>query len=199
MAVPVLTGDYAPPDTLRLKAFFASLACAAGTEMCHLDVITPEAGSIDEALGGNPDPGRIIVSDRDTAESVDGLNGNPRGPIDYISLGCPHYHIDELRRIAAFLDGRRIHPDTVVHVWTAGPFKYMADRCGYTRTIENAGARVLTGSCPSTRGYPPGVRTAAYDSAKQRLSAAQETDAQLFYGSLDQCLQTAISGIWEGH
>ena len=67
-----------------------------------------------------------------------------------------------------------------MHVWTAGPFKYMADRCGYTRTIEKAGAHLLTGSCPSTRGYPPGVRTAAYDSAKQRLSAAQETDARRF-------------------
>jgi hypothetical protein len=42
------------------------------------------------------------------------------------------------------------------------------------------------------------VRTARYDAAKQRMAAAQETDARLFYGSLEQCLQTAISGIWEG-
>ena len=57
---------------------------------------------------------------------------------------------------------------------------------------------VLTGSCPSTRGYPAGVRTAAYDSAKQRMSAAQETDATLFYGSRQECLQSAVSGFWEG-
>jgi hypothetical protein len=74
----------------------------------------------------------------------------------------------------------------------------MADRSGYTEIIEKAGTHLLTGSCPSTRGYPPGVRTAAYDSAKQRMSAAQETDARLYYGSLEQCLQTAISGVWEG-
>jgi len=29
-------------------------------------------------------------------------------------------------------------------------------------------------------------------------SAAQETDARLYYGSLAQCLATAVSGIWEG-
>ena len=198
MAVPVIAGRYSRPDAIRLKAFFASLACAAGTEMCHLEGLTPEAATIDQALAGNLDQTRITVSVADVVESVEQLNGNNRQPINYISLGCPHYHIDEIRRIAAFLKGRRIHPDTVVHIWTAGPFKYMADRCGYTRIIENAGAHLLTGSCPSTRGYPAGVRTAAYDSAKQRMSAAQETDARLYYGSLTQCLQTAISGIWEG-
>jgi hypothetical protein len=199
MAVPVMVGRYSRPDAIRLKAFFASLACAAGTEMCHLEGITPEATTAQQALSGNANQTRIAVSARDVADSVEQLNGSDRQRIDYLSLGCPHYHIDEVRRIAEFLDGRRIHPDTVVHVWTAGPFKYMADRCGYTRAIEKAGAHLLTGSCPSTRGYPAGVRTAAYDSAKQRMSAAQETDARLSYGSVEQCLQTAISGIWEGH
>ncbi len=166
--------------------------------MCHLEGISPEAATIQQALTGKADHSCITVSAVDAAESVEQLNGNDRQRIDYISLGCPHYHIDEVRCIAEFLDGRRIHPDTLVHVWTAGPFKYMADRCGYTRTIEKAGAHLLTGSCPSTRWYPAGVRTAAYDSAKQRMSAAQETDARLYYGSVEQCLQTEASGIWEG-
>jgi predicted aconitase len=198
MAVPLLTGDFPRPDAIRLKAFFSSLACAAGTEMCHIQGITPEAGSIAQALGGRETYPRLCVGRTEAADSVALLNGHPRDRIDYISLGCPHYHIDELRRIARFLEGRRIHPDTRVHIWTAAPFKYMADRCGYTAAIETAGAHLLTGSCPSTRGYPPGVRTAAYDSAKQRMSAAQETDARLYYGSLEQCLQTAVSGVWEG-
>ena len=198
MAVPVLTGDFPRPDAIRLKAFFSSLACAAGTEMCHIEGLTPEAATIEQALGGRAPDTPISVDRSAVAESLKQLNGHLRDRIDYISLGCPHYHIDELRRIAEFLDGRRIHADTRVHIWTAGPFKHMADRCGYTATIEQAGARLLTGSCPSTRGYPKGVRTAAYDSAKQRMSAAQETDARLYYGSLEQCLQTALSGVWEG-
>ena len=198
MAVPLLTGDFSRPDAIRLKAFFSSLACAAGTEMCHIEGLTPEAGTIEQAIGGRNENARLRVGRSDAADSLDQLNGHLRDRIDYISLGCPHYHIDELRRIAAFLDGRRIHADTVVHIWTAGPFKHMADRCGYTASIEKAGAHLLTGSCPSTRGYPPKVRTAAYDSAKQRMSAAQETDARLYYGSLEQCLQTAVSGRWEG-
>lgn len=197
-AVPVLTGSFPRPDAVRLKSFFAALACAAGTEMCHIVGMTPEARTLEQAFGRR-DPEEIIsVSPTNVSHSRGIFNGCGRRKIDYISLGCPHYHIDEIRRIAAFLDGKQTHPDTEVHLWTAGPIKYMADRCGYTAAIEKAGARLLTGSCPSTRGYPDGVRTAAYDSAKQRMSAAQETDAALFYGSLEECLKTALSGVWEG-
>ncbi len=62
---------------------------------------------------------------------------------------------------------------------TGGSIKYSADRCGYTDIIEKTGAVILTGACPSTRGYPEGVWTAAYDSAKQCMPAAQETRAKL--------------------
>lgn len=191
-AVPVLSGDFPRPGALALKSFFASLACAAGTELCHITGLTPEAPSNRE------EKGKITITEADLSSSIQALNPHPHQKIDYISLGCPHYHIEEIRRIAAFLDGKQIHTDTRVHLWTAGSVKYLADRCGYTATIEKAGARILTGSCPSTRGYPEGVAAAAYDSAKQRMSAQQETDARLFYGSLEECLDSAVSGFWEG-
>jgi hypothetical protein len=197
-SIPVLTGSFSRPNTIQLKSFLAALACAAGTEMCHIVGITPEASTLSQALNNQKPDSEIEIITTDIATSIQELSGHGRKKIDYISLGCPHYHIDEIRRIATFLDGKRIHSDTTVHLWTAGSIKYMADRCGYTDTIEKAGAKVLTGSCPSTRGYPAGVRTAAFDSAKQRMSAAQETDATLFYGSRQECLQSAISGYWEG-
>ena len=81
MAVPLLTGRHARPDAIMLKAFFASLACTAGTEMCHLEGLTPEAATIDHALAGNVDQTRITVSVADVAESVAQLNGNDRQPI----------------------------------------------------------------------------------------------------------------------
>jgi hypothetical protein len=197
-SIPVLAGAFFRPNSIQLKSFFAALACAAGTEMCHIVGITPEAPTLSHALDNREPDREVEIVAPDIAESIQELNGHGRRKIDYISLGCPHYHIEEIRRIATFLDGKRIHPDTTVHLWTAGSIKYMADRCGYTDTIQKAGATVLTGSCPSTRGYPAGVQTAAYDSAKQRMSAAQETDATLFYGSRQECLQSAISGFWEG-
>ena len=197
-SVPLLRGNFMRPNAIQLKAFFASLACAAGTELCHIESLTPEATDAVGTLKGNPPSNSLIIAPIDVADTIQSLNPNPHQKIDYISLGCPHYHIEEIRRIAVFLEGRHIHPDTIVHIWTAGSIKYLADRCGYTEVIQDAGAKILTGSCPSSRGYPAGVQTVAYDSAKQRKSAEQETDAKLFYGSRQQCLESAISGRWEG-
>jgi predicted aconitase len=197
-SIPILTGPFLRPNAIQLKAFFAALACAAGTEMCHIVGITPEAPTLETAVATRMSPNHITITTSDVDASIHALNGHHREHIDYISLGCPHYHIDEIRRIAEFLEGKRVHSETIVHIWTAGSIKYMADRCGYTDIIERAGATLLTGSCPSSRGYPPDVRTAAYDSAKQRMSAAQETKATLFYGSQQECLESAISGVWEG-
>ena len=197
-SVPVLTGGFRPPGTLQLKSFFAALACTAGTEMCHIVGVTPAAATAAQAMAGRSPANEVDITAVDIDASVQKLNRCQRQKIDYVSLGCPHYHIDEIRRVAAFLDGKRVHSDTLVHIWTAGSIKYTADRCGYTDIIEKAGARILTASCPSTRGYPQGVRSVAYDSAKQRLSAEQETKADLYYGSRRECLETAISGFWEG-
>ncbi len=197
-SVPVIVGDFARPNTIQLKAFFAALACAAGTEMAHFVGMTPEAPTRAAAFGGRPASGDLRVGPREMVATLEALNPHPGQPIDYVTLGCPHYHIDELRKIAHFLAGRRFHAHTRVDIWTTGPMKYMADRAGYTATIEAAGGRVLTGSCPSTRGYPDGVRTVAYDSVKQRHSAEQETDAVKFYGSRQVCLASALSGRWEG-
>lgn len=197
-AVPLLIGNFKKPNAVELKSFFASLACAAGTELCHINGLTPETLSPESANTDLNSLERIAITDRETAVTIELLNPHERRKIDYISLGCPHYHIEEIRRIAAYLNGKKIHPATSVHIWTAGSIKYQADRCGYTAMIENSGAKLLTGSCPSSRGYPGGVETAAYDSAKQRMSAEQETSAKLFYGSRQECLKSAISGQWEG-
>ena len=197
-AVPLLTGRFKKPNSVQLKSFFASLACAAGTELCHIVGQTPEAPLLENVRTETSSLEHIDITAQDATAAIDSLNPHDGHKIDYISLGCPHYHIDEIRRIAAYLNGKKIHPDTVVHIWTAGSIKYQADRSGYTGIIENSGAQILTGSCPSTRGYPDGVKTAAYDSAKQRMSAEQETKAKLFYGSRQECLESAISGQWEG-
>jgi predicted aconitase len=197
-AVPVIQGDFKRPNAIQLKSFFAALACAAGTEMCHIIGVTPEAISLEQALGGRQLKDPLLIESKDMNASLQKLSGRSRQKIDYISLGCPHYHVDEIRRVGDFLKNRRIHADTTVHIWTTGSIKYMADRSGYTDIIEKAGAVILTASCPSTRGYPEGVTTAAFDSAKQRTSATKETEATLFYGSREECLKSAISGFWEG-
>lgn len=198
-AVPVFTGDFPKPDAILLKTFFASLACSAGTEMCHLPGISPEAPSLSAAFQGNRKYETLAVEERHIKAGEMSLTGTQSKKIDYITIGCPHLHIEELRWIARFLDGRKIHPDTWLDIWTTGPILYMAKRSGVADIIGRAGANLVTGGCPSNRGYPPGTRTVAFDSSKQRQDAPATLGSEnIFYGSRQSCLESAVSGLWEG-
>lgn len=198
-SVPVFSGDFKRPDAITLKSFFASLACSAGTEMCHLAGITPEAPTLETAFQGSRVKESLWLSQQDIDEAMADLTGNEHRKIDYITIGCPHLHVEELRHVAAFLEGKTLHSDTLLDIWTTGPMKYMAQRCGYAQTIARSGARLLTGGCPSNRGYPDGVTTVAFDATKQRQDAPIDISPdQLFVGSRQDCLASAVSGFWEG-
>ncbi|MCG8618526.1 MAG: aconitase X catalytic domain-containing protein, partial [Desulfobacterales bacterium] len=199
-AVPVFTGEFPRPNTITLKTFFASLACAAGTEMCHIPGITPEAPDKNTAFQGKTGYPVIEVTPANIRAAFERINTGVRGSgsIDYITIGCPHLHVDELREISGFLEGKKIHPDVCLDIWTTGPMKYMAERCGYAAVIKNSGGNLLTGGCPSNRGYPEGVKGVAMDATKQRQDTPAHFDgSRIFLGSRQACLEAAIRGRWE--
>lgn len=198
-SIPVLDGDFSAPDIINLKYCYAAMATTSGPEMCHIVGVTPEARTLEEALGGQEPIKVINISDEDIEDSKKMLCADGTGKVDYISLGCPHYSIDELRQISEFLDGKKVSDDVVLHVWTANPIKETADRCRYTEKIEKAGGILLTSSCPLTsEKKPEGVAAMAFDSAKQTHYIKAGTDTKIYYGSLLECLKSAISGNWEG-
>ena len=208
-AIPVFTGDYKRPNAILLKTFFASLACSAGTEMCHMVGLTPEAPDKETAFQGARGYDSISLNNAELESAAQSLNGagrkskleskndGDRKKLDYISIGCPHLHIEELRLVAQYLDGKKVHPDTWLDIWTTGPMLYMAQRSGYADTIEKAGAHLVTGGCPSNRGYPAGTRTIAFDSSKQRQDAPTDLrENNIFFGSRETCLESAVKGYW---
>lgn len=195
-AIPILNGLEDRPNIFSVKYFFAAMATTSGPEMCHMVGITPEAPNLETAIGGKSPVDVIDITENDLLESYSILNGgNPSTMIAYISLGCPHYSIEELRKIAEFLTNKKIAKNTTLHIWTTNPIKETADRCGYTKIIEESGAIVLTSSCPLTSDkMPTGTRTAAFDSAKQAHYITPSDKAKVYYGSLKKCLESAVRG-----
>ena len=198
-SVPVINKMQQRPNIFNLKYFFASIATTSGPEMCHFVGITPEAPTLDAAFGGMEPVAVKDIHREDLDESYEILNGYNREPesVDYISLGCPHYSIEEMRYTAGLLKGRRIADGLVLHIWTAQPIKASCDYCGYTQIIEDSGAIVLTSSCPLTSDkMPPDTKVAAFDSAKQAHYIMPQKKAKILYGSFEKCVKSAISGIW---
>lgn len=199
-SVPVLTGNI-KPDIALLKSFFASLATTAGPELCHIVGVTPEAPSLGAAFGGKEPVEVFEITKADLEESRDMLS-DMGGRVQYVSLGCPHYTVDQIERVARRLSGKRIAEDMTLHIWTAPQIKLISDRCGYTTVIEEAGGVVLTGSCPLvSEKLPPDVTGIAFDSAKQAhyiRSAYAPKAKKIHFGSMNQCLDAALSAVWKG-
>ena len=119
--------------------------------------------------------------------------------VDFIVLGCPHASLDQLERIARRLEDKRINSDTELWVMTPRAIRIMADRSGYTAAIERAGGKVLTDSCPAmSKAAPDGTRVMATDSAKQVHYLPAILGIEGWFGTLEECVDAAVTGIWRG-
>lgn len=199
-ARPAVVGGLARPDLADLKHFGAATATSGGVELFHLPGVTPEAPTLEAAFGGAPIPDAVGYGPRERQAVYEALNGQGESDeVDFVLLGCPHASLDQVAEIARLLDGRRLHAGTDLWVMTPRALRTMADRNGYTATIERAGGRVLTDSCPAmSRAAPPGTRVFATDSAKQAHYLPAILGIEAWFGSLAECVDAALTGRWRG-
>ena len=200
-ARPVVGGDLAQPELVDLKHFGAAAATSGGVELYHIPGITPEAPSVEAAFGPGPTPAAVPYGPRERQAVYDDLNSQGSNTdVDFVLLGCPHASVEQIWRTARALEGHRLNSST--HLWIMAPraLKDVADRSGYTEIIEQAGGRVLSDSCPAmSRAAPRGTRVFATDSAKQaHYLPAILGDIEAWFGSLEDCIDAALTGRWRG-
>jgi len=148
----------------ELKSFCASIATYGGTALFHMQGITPEAAGITLPTE------TIRITQDDLEAARDSLNVADPLEVDFVSLGCPHLSIGEIAQIAELLDGKRV----VKEFWitTARPTKQIADRMGYTATIEASGAKFAVDTCCVVAPIKGRFCALATDSAKACYYAA---------------------------
>lgn len=198
--IPVIDGIAALPRPEWLKHFGAAAASSGGVEMYHIPGITPEADSVEQALGGRAP---LTVHPYGAAErrrAWDNLNGrNTRDDVNFIMLGCPHNSSDQMWRIAELLEGKRVHDGVELWVHTPRQIRHLCDESGVTEAIERTGARVMSDSCPAiNRMTPDGTRVIATDSCKQAHYLPAITGHETWFGSLEHCIDAALTGRFRG-
>lgn len=200
-AVPVVTGSFRKPDIIRLKRMFSAIATTSGLEMCHIEGVTPEAPSKDIALGGKKDYPVIHITQEDYDASEAMLCDEGCGPVQLISVGCPHYSLEEIRNAADYIRGKTVHEGVRLIFWTSSSIREAARLSGYLEAIEQAGAHIGTNGCPLVQGFEcyRGVTGMAVDAAKQaHYNRSWLKGGKMYYGTMEQCVDAAVSGIWEG-
>jgi predicted aconitase len=197
---PVITGDLGRPALADLKHFGAAAATSGGVELYHIPGVTPEAPDLAAAFGpgGVPEAARYGPAQRRAVYETLNSQGS-RTEVDFVLLGCPHASVDQIWKAARALEGKRLASGTELWLMVPRALKDVADRSGYTATIERAGGKVLADSCPAmSRVAPPGTRVFATDSAKQAHYLPAILGIEAWFGTLEECVDAAVTGRWRG-
>jgi len=196
--VPVITGTGRVPNLPRLKHFGAAASSSGGVEMFHLVGVTPEANTEEQAYGGRKPTEVRHFGERERRETLERINatGHDR-QVDYVMLGCPHYTIEQIWEAAQLIEGRKVHANCALWIFTPRAIKELANRNGYTQIIEAAGGKIMTDSCSAmSRAVPPGTKVVALDSAKQAHYLPAILGLQAWFGTTAQCIDAACTGRW---
>lgn len=198
--VPVIEGIATLPNLARLKHFGAAASSSGGVEMYHLVGITPEAPSAEVAFGGRAPVAEFVFGEAEKREAYERINGTGADrKVDYVMLGCPHYSIEQIWELTQLIEGRRVHADCELWIFTPRAIKALADQNGYTAIIEAAGGHLLSDSCSAmSRATPKGTRVVALDSAKQAHYLPAILGVQAWFGSTAECVEAACTGRWSG-
>ena len=199
-AIPVIRGQVSGASLIRHKHFGAAAASSGGVELYPMVGITPEAPPLAAAFGPRK-PARTFVYDaaarRRTYETLNAM-GTSRD-VDFVMLGCPHASLEQIAEIAGALEGRRVSVNSALWVFTSRAVKIAADTAGYTKTLRDAGALLMTDTCSSiSQAVPKGTKVAALDSAKQVHYLPAIMNLEGWYGTTAECIDAACTGRWNG-
>jgi len=199
-AIPLLDGSIAEPSLIKHKHFGAAAASSGGVEMYHMVGITPEASTRQHAFGGADQGERLTYGQRERAAVYERLNSIGQShDVDYVMLGCPHYSIDQIAHAARLLEGRRVHENCALWIFTSRAVKATAVASGHEAILRQAGAILMTDTCSAiSQAVPNGTRVAAFDSAKQVHYLPAMMGIEGWFGTTSDCIDAACTGRWQG-
>lgn len=195
--MPVFEG-LTEPNTEDLVYLGAALASSGAVAMFHVIGVTPEAPSREAAM--KPAPYDIVeITDKEIAEGYSQLTSATERKIDYVAIGCPHCSLRQLEEVAKLLIGRKVAPDVTLWVHTNAAIKEIAKQLGYVKIIEDAGGVVTQDLC-TILGNPEtfGFKNLATNSPKMAFYAPGSNGMNAWFGSVENCIDAAVSGYWRG-
>ncbi|PPR11061.1 MAG: hypothetical protein CFH41_01161 [Alphaproteobacteria bacterium MarineAlpha11_Bin1] len=198
--IPTLEGLTRIPSIDDYVSFSAAYAIHSMSAIYHFSGITPEAKTLADAYS-EPAPLPIIIDDDALdAERRKTANGK-EGPVDVVSIGCPHASIEQLREAVEKIESSTNSPEIKVkfYIHTNRTTYDIAEAEGLISVLLDAGITVTADNC-SVVSYDKlikGVRLAT-NSTKMALFAKSVCNAEILFGSTQECIDAGLSGIWKG-
>jgi predicted aconitase len=195
--VPVIEGLPPPPSEDQLKALGAVAASSGSVALFHAVGITPEAPTLRDALGGESRPDAVIdLSLDDLKQALSKLStAAPGTPISAVSLGTPHFSLNEFKVMAPLLENFHAAGGIDIYINTSRETYAALAAEGLRTRFEAAGIVILTDTCTYVtsmlRKLDGVVMT---NSGKWAHYAPGNIGVGVAFGSLHDCLASAKAG-----
>ncbi len=197
--VPVIAGLDAPISSDQFKAFGAAAASAGAVGLYHIIGQTPEAPSLEAAFQGSPPERTVEIHYADLLAACADLSTVPGegARLDAVILGCPHFSYLEFSRLARLIQagGLQLHPGVRFIILTGQASYVLLGRGGLLEPLAAFGAEIVLDTCVfHSPIVAAGARLVMTNSGKCAYYAPGTLDVQVVFGSLEDCLRSAVSG-----
>jgi hypothetical protein len=165
----------------QLKSLGAAMAASGAVALYHVEGITPEAETMKQS-----GLEKIEIGREEIREAYEKLNTGEEP--DLVIFGCPHASIDELAGLAQKLEGK--HLKKPVWVCTSRMNKEVANRMGYTKSIEQAGGKIVADTCMVVSPIEDlGFKTTGVNSGKAACYLPSFCKQKVVFGSVDDLIK----------
>jgi predicted aconitase len=194
--VPVIVGLPPPRSEDQLKALGAAAASTGAVALFHAVGVTPEAPTLEDALGGRPADATIDIGPDDVRRSLQRLSTVPPGsPITAVCLGTPHFSRDEWNRLLPLLRDMAPGRGIPVYVNTGRATLRALEAEGALDGMDRFSLVPVTDTCtyltPILQRLDGIVMT---NSGKWAYYAPGNLGVQVAFGDVEDCIASAAAG-----
>ena len=190
-AIVGLPGEMCEDD---LKGLGAAAASSGAVALFHVVGRTPEAPDLNAACGGLEPELRLQFVADDLREAARSLSGVTDGAaLSAVSLGTPHFSVDQFARLMPLLDGPRPLVDIFVNCSRA-TLNEVRKR-GWEDALAAARVTLIADTCVYVSAMlQPGAGALMTNSGKCAYYAPGNLGVAVAYGSLAECVASARAG-----
>lgn len=145
VGIPVFVG--LPTKTITPEALMnlgAQLNTSGAYGMYHIVGFTPEARTLDEALGGRQPKKKVVITGQDLKNIQREISREP-GKIEFAMFGCPHFSLRQIQQVAGMVEGKKLKME--LWILTSSFAREMAERMGLLQIIYDSGGHIVADTC----------------------------------------------------
>lgn len=193
--VAAVTGLPSGTNEDHLKALGAAAASTGAVGLFHVVGVTPEAPDLATVLRGRAPERTITVTPAMLRQARDRLStaAADSDRIDAVAVGSPHFSAQEFRSLAALAQGRRFR--VPFYACTGRGVLAELERAALLAPLETSGVEIIVDTCVVVAPIlPPEAGVLMTNSGKFAFYAPANTGFATVYGSLADCVETAVAG-----